>query len=113
MPLGLSQQTNDFETGLRPRNYQIFAHAIPKFTIKDTINGFTIGEVHDLGHNASVAYRSILYSCEDGSTFYSDEVSISDWFNCTTIIAKEALNLLVWLQQEKPKLEKMAKEEEV
>jgi len=79
--------------------------------IKDTSNGFTISEVHNLGHNANVAYRSILYSCEDGSTFCNDEVSISDRMNCTTIIAKEALNLLEWLQQEKPKLEKMAKEE--
>lgn len=80
--------------------------------IKDSSNGYTISEVHDLGHNASVAYRSILYSCEDGSTFYSDEVSISDKMNCTTIIAKEALSLLEWLQREKPALEKMAKEDE-
>src|SRR5947209_2339026 len=33
MPLSQSHQTLDFETGLRPRNYQIFAHAIPKFTV--------------------------------------------------------------------------------
>jgi hypothetical protein len=64
----------------------------------------------DLGHNATVYYRDSEYITNEGEPFYCEEVSISDKTKYITLIPKEALSLLKWLEQEKPKLERLAKE---
>lgn len=68
---------------------------------------------HDgnLQHNASVFYEDKLYIRGDGSHFYNEEISISDKMSHVSLIPKEALSLLEWLQQEKPNLERLMKEQ--
>ncbi len=58
----------------------------------------------DLGHNAMVSIDSCRYSGDDGSTFYLEEVLISDKMRHLYLTPGEALSLLDWLTQEKAKL---------
>ncbi len=74
--------------------------------------GYPISDVQNLEHNASVCFFATKYITEDGREFWNDEISISDGMHHLSLIAKEAINLLKWLEQEKPTLEKMAKEQE-
>lgn len=64
----------------------------------------------DLGHNSVVWYEDMKYIGDDGSSFYCEEVRISDKTHCVTLIPKEALSLLDWLQQERSTLERLVKE---
>lgn len=65
----------------------------------------------DLGHNAMVGYDDYRYSGDDGSTFYMEEVLISDKMLHVYITPGEALNLLAWLKQEEEKLKQLVKEQ--
>jgi hypothetical protein len=65
----------------------------------------------DLGHNATVSYTDVGYiDVNDGSSFSLEEVIISDKVRYAYLTPSEALSLLTWLQQEKPKLEQLVKE---
>src|SRR6266487_6364306 len=52
----------------------------------------------DLGHNATVSYVDCRYSADDGSTFYLEEVLISDKMRHVYLTPGEALSLLFWLK---------------
>lgn len=74
------------------------------------MNGTSIKHTGDLGHNAMVGFDDCRYSTSDGEPFYLEEVLISDKMRHVWITPGEALSLLEWLQQEKPKLEQLVKE---
>ncbi len=65
----------------------------------------------DLGHNAMVSFDECRYSTSDGDTFYFEEVLISDQMRHIFLTPKEALSLLDWLLQEKPKLQRLVEEQ--
>ncbi|SRR6266487_720002 len=63
----------------------------------------------DLGHNATVSFGDCRYSADDGSTFYLEEVLISDKMRHVYLTPGEALSLLFWLKQEEAHLAALAK----
>lgn len=64
----------------------------------------------DLGHNATVCYQDAHYISDDGSPFWLPEVLLSDKIRYVYLTPGEALSLLDWLQQNREKLEQLAKE---
>jgi hypothetical protein len=59
----------------------------------------------DLGHNATVWFDYVPYSCSDGFSFCLEEVAISDKMRCLHLTPSESLSLLIWLEQNKSRLE--------
>ena len=78
----------------------------------DNTEGVDIShEIQDLGHNAEVFYRDVLYSDGFNAGWHDTEVGIYDKRNIATLIPKEALALLEWLKKEESNLRKMAENE--
>lgn len=72
---------------------------------KSEDNGYPLGIVHDLGHNANVCFYATKYlDVDGGKAFYHDEISIDDKTHHVLLIPKEALSLLEWLQKNKDKM---------
>ena len=65
----------------------------------------------DLGHNAMVSFDDCRYSADDGSTFYLEEVLLSDKMRHVYLTPGEALSLLDWLTQEKATLQRLVEEQ--